>query len=136
MRSITLNFLCLFVTLFSFSSFAACNNYQQIAHKSQDLHSELSILSDTIQTKLPRSYNLYEFSIKAQSNAYFLYFSTRSGAMPCSMTKRNFSNLQRSFTILSNTIRRFSRRRAGLFYLIKNEWEVVNDTYALLRQEF
>ena len=136
MRPITLSFLCLFVTLFSFQSIAACHNYQQIAKLSQDLQGELSILSDTIQTKLPRSYNLYEFSIKAQSSAYFLYFSTRSGAMPCSMTKRNFSNLQRSFTILSNTIRRFSRRRAGLFYLIENEWELVNSSFRLLSQEF
>lgn len=137
MRPITLSILMsLLVTLLSFNTYAACSNYQQITQQSKALHDDLSVLSDIIQEKLPRSYNLYEFSVKAQSSAYFLYFSTRSGAMPCSMTKRNFSNLQRSFTILENTMERFSRRRAGLYYLVRDQWENVQNSHLQLTQEF
>ena len=137
MRPITLSILMsLMITLISINTYAACSNYQQITQQSRELHNDLSVLSDIIQEKLPRSYNLYEFSVKAQSSAYFLYFSTRSGAMPCSMTKRNFSNLQRSFTILKNTMERFSRRRAGLYYIVRDQWELALNSHIQLTREF
>ena len=94
-------FIVCSIMIFSAASQASCPNINQINNYSSELEESLSELVETIYTHFPQ-FNFYDLAVRAESDAKFLEFSTRSELLKCSMAKRIFSGLDISFNILRN----------------------------------
>ena len=122
-------FIVFSIMVFSGASKASCQNINQINNYSSELEESLSELVETIYTHFPRRFNFYDLAVRAESDAKFLEFSTRSGLIKCSMAKRIFSGLDISFNILRNHILRFQRRRPYYYFIYESQWLEAKDRF-------
>ena len=126
-------FILFSVLIFSANTKAACPNVVEIHRQSLELEKNFTDLIEVINTEFPRRYNLYEFTVRAESDVRFISFSTQSGAMPCTMTINSFIGLERSFHVLKNHIARFQNRRPKLYKIYQREWESLLENYRILK---
>ena len=124
-------FLLFLIMTFSISNAnAGCREFREIARQADIVSQDLFDLRFEVRTSFPDSWNLYEFTQRAEMDASFLNRVTRSGAMPCWQTKSNFSRLESSVQVLRNYFRGFSRRRD--VSRIEYEWRRFIDSYKRL----